>query len=123
MKDLSDKANRAIFSLNSHHKLNKLPLNITFKLFETMIMPKLLYGSEVWGAYEYNPAKKSGESRGKLTIKAVQMHFIKRLIGVTKVHIPNSGGAILPITPLDFQGKIIFFLYFCHPTLLKINLR
>ena len=61
MKDLSDNANRAIFSLNSRYKLNKLPLNIAFKLFGTMIMPILLYGSEVWGAYEYNPTKTSDE--------------------------------------------------------------
>ena len=40
MRDLSDKANRASFSLNSHYKLNKL--NIAFKLFDTMIMPTLL---------------------------------------------------------------------------------
>ena len=47
MRDLSDKPNRAIFSLNSRYKLNKLPLNIAFKLFDNMIMPILLYGSEV----------------------------------------------------------------------------
>ena len=65
MRDLGDKANRAIFSLNSRYKLNKLPLNIAFKLFDTMIMPILLYGSEVWGAlHDYNPTKSSmnGES-------------------------------------------------------------
>ena len=48
MRDLSDKANTAIFSLNSCYKLNKLPLKIAYKLFDTMIMPILLYGSEVW---------------------------------------------------------------------------
>ena len=78
MRDLSDKANRAIFSLTSRYKLTKLPLNIAFKLFDTMIMPILLYGSEVWGAYEYNPAKNSDEW-GKLSIETVQTQFIKRL--------------------------------------------
>ena len=85
MRDLSDKANRAIFSLNSCYKLNKLPLNIAFKLFDTMITPILLYGSEVWGAYEYNTTKKSDEG-GKLTIETVQTQLIKRLIGVNNVH-------------------------------------
>ena len=83
MRDLSDKANRAICSLNSRYKLNKLPLNIAFKLFDTMIMLILLYGSEVWGAYEYNPTKKSDEW-GKLKIETVQTQFIKCLIGVNK---------------------------------------
>ena len=41
----------------SRYKLNKLPLNIAFKLFDTIIMPILLYGSEVWEAYEYSPTK------------------------------------------------------------------
>ena len=35
------------FSLNSRYKFNKLPLNIVLQLFDTMIMPILLYGSEV----------------------------------------------------------------------------
>ena len=48
-----------------------------------MIMPILLYGSEVWGAYEYNPTKKSDEW-GKLKIGTVQTQFIKCLIGVNK---------------------------------------
>ena len=46
-------------------------------------MPLLLYGSEVWRAYEYNPTKKS-EEWGKLTIETVQTQFIKRVIGVNK---------------------------------------
>ena len=48
-----------------------------------MIMPILLYGSEGWGAYEYNPTKKSDEWR-KFMIEAAQTQFIKRLIGVNK---------------------------------------
>ena len=48
-----------------------------------MITPILLYGSEVWEAYEYNTTKKSDEW-GKLTIETVQTQLIKRLIGVNK---------------------------------------
>ena len=58
-------------------------MNITFKLLDTMIMPILHSGSEVWEAYEYNPTKKFDEW-GKLTIETVQIQFIKRLIGVNK---------------------------------------
>ena len=60
-----------------------MPLDIAFKLFDTMVMPILLYGSEVWGAYEYNPTKRSDEW-GKLMMETVQMPFIKCLIGVNK---------------------------------------
>ena len=54
LKELSNKANRAIFSLNSKYKLSKLPLDIAIKLFDVMISPILLHGSEVWSAYEHN---------------------------------------------------------------------
>ena len=84
MRDLSDKANRAIFSLDKHYKLNKLPLNIAFKLFDTMITPILLYGSEVWGAYEYKNTAKKSDEWGKLTIETIQTQFIKCLLGVNK---------------------------------------
>ena len=50
LKELSNKANRALFSLNSKCKLSKLPLDIAIKLFDVMISPILLYESEVWGA-------------------------------------------------------------------------
>ena len=54
LKELTNKANRALSALNSKYKLGKLPLDIAIKLFDVMISPLLLYGSEVWGAYEYD---------------------------------------------------------------------
>lgn len=53
-KYLYDKANRALFMLRN--KLTSLPymsVNLYIKLFDTIILPKLLYGAEVWGAYFY----------------------------------------------------------------------
>ena len=47
LKELSNKANRALFALNSKYKLGKLPLDISIKLFGAMIPPILLYGSEI----------------------------------------------------------------------------
>ena len=46
LKELSNQANRALFSLNSKYKLSKLPLDIAIKLFDVMISPILLHGSE-----------------------------------------------------------------------------
>ena len=42
-------ANRASFSLRSKQAKFKLPLDILFNLFDTLIIPILLYGSEIWG--------------------------------------------------------------------------
>ena len=112
MRDLSDQANRAIFSLNSRYKLNKLPLNIAFKLFDTMITPILLYGSKVWRAYEYNTTKKSDEW-GKLTIETVQTQFIKHLIGVNKsttnimVHGETGRYPLIKLKTVKFFKRIV----------------
>jgi hypothetical protein len=46
LKYVYDKANKALFMLRS--KLACLPY---IKVFDTVIIPKLLYGAEVWGAY------------------------------------------------------------------------
>ena len=49
--DLSLKANRAIFSIRSRFKLSSLPTKLAIKIFNSQIVPILLYGSEVWGPY------------------------------------------------------------------------
>ena len=49
--DLSIRANCAIFALNNKYKISKLPKNLAIELFNSLIAPILLYGSEVWGPY------------------------------------------------------------------------
>ena len=73
LKELSNKANRALFALNSKHKLSKLPLDIAIKLFDVMISPILLYRSEVWGAYEYNSNQENLHKWDKSPIEAVHI--------------------------------------------------
>ena len=48
---LSLKAERAIFSLNSKYKINKLPVKIALRIFQSCMQPILTYGSEVWSPY------------------------------------------------------------------------
>ena len=48
---LSLKAERAIFSLNSKYKINKLPVKIALHIFQSCMQPILTHGSEVWGTY------------------------------------------------------------------------
>ena len=53
--DLCVKANRAIFAIKAKAKLSKLPLKLSLKIFNSQIVPILLYGSEVWGPFmDYN---------------------------------------------------------------------
>ena len=84
LKELSNKANRALFSLNSKYKLSKLPLDIVIKLFDVTISPILLYGSEVWGAYEYNSNQENLHKWDKSPVEAVHTQFLKRLLVVDR---------------------------------------
>ena len=54
-KYLYDKASRALFKLRkTTNKIPDLSVRAQIKLFDSVIKPVLLYGSEVWGAYMYN---------------------------------------------------------------------
>ena len=49
-KHLCDKARRAVFSMYKKTKcIGTLPMKIVFHLFQHLIQPILLYGSEIWG--------------------------------------------------------------------------
>jgi hypothetical protein len=53
-KYVYDKACRALYALRKALKcVSELSVNTQLKLFESVIKPILLYGSEVWGAYLY----------------------------------------------------------------------
>ena len=74
---ISLKAERAIFSLNDKHKINKLPVKITLDVFQSCIQPILTYGSEVWSPY-------SNFDHGKwdiCSIETVELWFIKHTLG------------------------------------------
>ena len=49
-----------------------------------MISPILLYGSEVWGAYEYNSNQENLHKWDKSPIEAVHTQFLKRLLGFNR---------------------------------------
>ena len=44
-------ARRSIFATKRYLDFNKLPINTCNKLFDTLFLPILSYGSEIWGAY------------------------------------------------------------------------
>ena len=48
-KHLVDQARKAMFSLIRKARKLFLPIDIQLHLFDSMIMPILLYGTEVWG--------------------------------------------------------------------------
>ena len=77
IRDLSIKANRAVFALNSKIKLSKLPTKLALRLFNSLVLPILLYGSEVWGPYADLDFTKWDGSK----TEQVHVQFIKRILG------------------------------------------
>ena len=53
-RELVKKANKAMFSIVQKGRRHKLDIDIMIKLFDTCVMPILLYGSEVWGCEPNN---------------------------------------------------------------------
>ena len=92
-KALATQASKALFSLNS--LFEKVSLNVTenFKLFDTMVLPVLTYGSEVWGFH------------GAPDIERVNLKFMKRILRVrlqtTNVAVYGELGRI----PLNIVRK------------------
>ena len=72
IKTLSDQALKAYHNLLSLFDRIKLNIKMKLSLFDTMITPILLYGSEIWGAYDCKEIDK------------VHINFCKRLLGVSK---------------------------------------
>ena len=77
MDDLNIKANRAIFALRNGTKLSKLPVKLALKIFNTQIVPILLYGSEVWGPY----IEKTFKTWDLTNIERTQSKFLKQILG------------------------------------------
>ena len=77
IEDLSTRANRAIYALNNKIKISKIPVKLALKIFNSQIMPILLYGSELWGPYLDYDFKELDKTKNE----QVQTQFLKRLLG------------------------------------------
>ena len=63
---------------------SKLSLSVTNKLFDSLFLPILLYGSEVWGIYD----KDDFNNWEKDDIEKTHIYFCKQSLGVNK-QCPN----------------------------------
>ena len=78
LNNLSVKANRALFSLKTNLNLMKMPIKLLLKIFDTMIVPILLYGAEVW----VPSGKFTPEKWDKTTIEKQHTSLLKQILGV-----------------------------------------
>ena len=80
LKQLSEKALHALYSIRRHLNIHKLKPALAMKIFNSMISPILLYNSEIWGAY----LKNDFSNWDKLPIEKVHLRFCKMYLGVGK---------------------------------------
>ena len=78
--NLKDKTRRSIFATRRYLDFSKLPLDVTNKLFDSLFLIILLYGSEVWGIYD----KDNFDSWEKDDIEKTHVYFCKQFLGVNK---------------------------------------
>ena len=69
-KTLSEQAMKALFSVNSLFDSVSLNVSEKIKLFDTMVLPILCYGCEVWGFH------------AALDVERVHLKFLKQILGV-----------------------------------------
>ena len=58
IKMLCNKAQKATFCLNNIIWKYNLPINVSLKLYDSLIVPILTYGCDIWGTYLPNLTKK-----------------------------------------------------------------
>ena len=80
LNDLSVKANRALFSLKTNLNLLKMPIKLLLKIYDTMVVPILLYGAEVWAA----SGKFTPDKWDKTAIEKQHTSLLKQILGVNR---------------------------------------
>jgi len=83
-KGLVEKARRSIFASKRYLDCNILRINTCNKLFDTLFLPILLYGSEIWGAYDSMNIKKWEKD----PVERLHTQFYKFFLGLNK-RAPN----------------------------------
>ena len=72
--NLNDKTRRSIFATRRYLDFSKLFLGVTNKVFDSLFLPILLYGSEVWGIYDkdnFNPWEKDDIEKTHIFLQTI----------------------------------------------------
>ena len=100
-QELQKTALKALFKLKrdlgSHFRTD---VKLTLKLYETLIVPILLYGSEIWGADNKHLTKENDP------LERVNTKFCKMLLGTNKTSVNNACRGELGIYPIKLKADI-----------------
>ncbi len=86
IKDLTDKARRAFYSIRRPLIKFNPPIKLWIKIFHSIIKPILLYGCEIWGL----KFKLNYESWDKNPVEIFHLEFCKNILGILPKR-PKSG--------------------------------
>jgi hypothetical protein len=120
IKYLYDKACKAYFLMRTKYKiLPELCAKTKVKLFDTMIVPILLYGSEVWGAYCVTPKNSKQKFEHYLQdcgnlIEKLHSQFCKQTLMVSKRSCNVAVRMELGRLPLFVNIICITLKYYCN---------
>ena len=86
MTDLTEKARKTYYFLRKSLTKYNPPIKIWLKIFDSVIKPILLYGSEIWGTKYKNKL----EAWDKSQPETFHLEFCKNILGVNR-SCPNIG--------------------------------
>ena len=102
LQTLADQSRKGVMKIRSiSHACGDMPIKLGLELFDKLVMPILLYGSEVWGC----------EIRDR--IEAVQRKYCRTLLGVnsrTQNDIVLAECGRLPLYPIYMTRCVKFWL-------------
>ena len=97
----SQQAQKSMFSLISKSRALNLDLDIQIDLFDKIVQPVALYGSEVWGAYESK------------IVNRTQLKYLKQILRLKKCTSTNMVLGETGKLPLDtiIRSRVLNFWY------------
>lgn len=134
-QELSKKAMKVLFTLKSRFTdFHSIPIDLSCKLFDTLIRPVLLYNCEIWFMDEYlsifrslNRSNRNGTSfdilalEDKLLFEKVHHKFCKSVLGIKKTACNIAAKSELGRVPLTSVIKTQVLMYFIRINLNDIN--
>ena len=121
IKSLTRKARAAFYKWSDCFNFNNnTPINILTKLFESMVVPIVLYGSEIWGAFLIENIKGNLKElflNNKYHFERLQNSFCKFALGVKKCTSNTACKAELGIFPM-----IVSILYRVIKFYVRVNI-
>ena len=120
---MTDKAKKALFKLKSLLYGSSVKPSTCIKLFDQLIKPIALYGSEIWGVGEFklNNITSFMKTLEKFAAEKVNLSFSKFALGVHQKAQNSAVRGELGRTPLGIDIITNILMYYMHMTYSSTN--